>query len=172
MSPDNEFREGEGRVFFDAVLHPHRSLSPRGFAAVIAAAAGALFAVGLLFFLLGAWPVIGFCGLELLLLYLAFRVNYRAARACERIRLSDTGLEIVHMNADGAVARAWRFPPNWLRVTLDEPPDHDSPLLLSSHGRSLSVGRFLTAEERMELAQALRAALARWRCTPNPCAAA
>lgn len=170
--PDNELREGEVRVFFDAVLRPHRSLSPRGFAAVMAAAAAGLFAVGLLFFILGAWPVIGFCGFELLLLYLAFRINYRAARASERIRLSDAGLEVMRMTADGVVIRAWRFPPNWLRVTIDEPAEHDSPLLLSSHGRSLSVGRFLTAEERVDLARALREALTRWRCMPNPCAAA
>ena len=55
-------------------------------------------------------------------------------------------------------------------MTIDEPPEHDSPLLLSSHGRSLAIGRFLTVEERAELARALREALARWRCMPNPAA--
>jgi len=164
-------RAGDGRVFFDAVLHPHRSLSPRGFALVMAIAAAGLFAVGLLFLLLGAWPVLGFCGLELLLLYVAFRVSFRDARAAERIRLSDAGLEVSRMTPDGAVAGRWRFPPNWLRVTLDEPPRHDSPLILSSHGRNIVIGRFLTADERAELARALRTALDRWRCRPNPCAA-
>lgn len=138
----------------------------------MAITAAGLFAVGLLFLLLGAWPVIGFCGFELLLLYIAFRVSFRDARASERIRLSDAGLEISRLTPDGAVTRTWRFPPNWLRVTMDEPPRHDSKLLLSSHGRNLVIGRFLTADERVELAGALRAALDRWRCKPNPCAAA
>ena len=169
---DRASRESDGRVFFDAVLHPHRSLTPSGFAVVMAVVAVGLFAVGLLFLLLGAWPVLGFCGLELLLLYVAFRVSFRDARAAERIRLSDAGLEISRLTPDGAVAGRWRFPPNWLRVILDEPPRHDSPLMLSSHGRNLVIGRFLTPEERVELAQALRAALDRWRCKPNPCAAA
>ncbi|MDH3229114.1 MAG: DUF2244 domain-containing protein [Alphaproteobacteria bacterium] len=163
---------GDGRVFFDAVLHPHRSLTRRGFTVVMAVTAAGLFAVGLLFLLLGAWPVIGFCGLELLLLYIAFRVSFRDARAAERIRLSDAGLEVSRVTPAGAVAGHWRFPPNWLRVTLDEPPQHDSKLLLSSHGRSVVIGRFLTPDERAELAEALRAALDRWRCRPNPCAAA
>jgi uncharacterized membrane protein len=164
-------RPGDGRVFFDAVLHPHRSLTRRGFALVMAVAAAGLLAVGLLFLLLGAWPVLGFCGLELLLLYVAFRVSFRDARASERIRLSDAGLEISRMTPDGAVAGSWRFPPNWLRVTIDETPRHDSPLILSSHGRNVVIGRFLTPDERIELAAALRAALDRWRCKPNPCAA-
>lgn len=168
---DRPPRQGDGRVFFDTVLHPHRSLSPRGFAVVMAASGGGLFAVALLFLLLGAWPVIGFCGLELLLLYVAFRVSFRDARAAERIRLSDAGLEISRLNPDGRVAGTLRMPPNWLRVTIDEPPRHDSPLVLSSHGRNLVVGRFLAADERAELARALRAALDRWRCRPNPCAA-
>jgi uncharacterized membrane protein len=163
---------GDGRVFFDTVLHPHRSLAPRGAALVVAFAAAGLFAVGLLFFLLGAWPVIGFCGLELLFLYIAFRLSFRDERAAERIRLSDAGLEISRHAPDGAVTATWRFAPNWLRVSLDEPHRPDGPLTLSSHGRHLVVGRFLTAEQRQELAEALRAALERWRCKPNPCAPA
>jgi uncharacterized membrane protein len=154
------------------VMHPHRSLTRRGFALVIAITAAGLFAVGLLFALLGAWPVIGFCGLELLLLYVAFRVSFRDARAAERIRLSDAGLEVSRLMPDGTPAGTWRFPPNWLRVSIDEPPLPDSPLILSSHGKSLVIGRFLTTDERRDLARALRAALDRWRCTPNPCAAA
>jgi len=165
-------RAGDGRVFFDTVLHPHRSLSPRGSTLIVAFAAAGLFAVGLLFFLLGAWPVIGFCGLELVLLHVAFRLSFRGARAAERIRLSDAGLEISRHAPDGSTIGHWRLPPNWLRVSLAEPPQPDSPLTLSSHGRHLVVGRFLPAEQRLELARALRAALDRWRCKPNPCAAA
>lgn len=163
---------GGGRVFFDAVLQPHRSLSPLGFRLLMAASASGLFAVGLLFWLLGAWPVIGFCGVEFLLLYGAFRLNYRAADACERLRLSDEGLEVSQVRPNGAVARIWRLQPNWLRIDIDDPPKHDSQLTLSSHGRRMVVGSFLTPDERLELANALREALDRWRTAPNPCAAA
>lgn len=162
---------GGGRIFFDAVLHPHRSLSPLGFRLLMAASAAGLFAVGLLFWQMGAWPVIGFCGLEFVLLYGAFRLNYRAARAYERLRLSDDGLEISRVRPDGAVSRVWRLQPNWLRIDIDIPPEHDSQLILSSHGRRMVVGSFLTPDERLELAEALREALNRWRAAPHPCAA-
>lgn len=137
----------------------------------MAASAAGLLAVGLLFWLLGAWPVIGLCGLEFLLLYGAFRLNYSDGRACERLRLSDDGLEISRMRPNGAVARVWRMQPNWLRIDIDNPPEHDSQLTLSTHGRRVVVGSFLTPEERLELANALHDALNRWRTAPHPCAA-
>ena len=165
-------RSGGGRIFFDAVLHPHRSLSPLGFRLLMAASASGLLAVGILFWLVGAWPVVGFCGLEFMLLYGAFWLNYRTARAYERLRLSDDGLEICRVRPDGAVAGIWRLPPNWLKVDIDNPPEHDSQLTLSTHGRRVVVGSFLTPEERLELAEALNDALNRWRSAPHPCAAA
>jgi uncharacterized membrane protein len=175
MSRDNGNTDspcpGEGRIFFDAVLHPHRSLSPFGFRLLMACSALGLIVVGMPFWLLGAWPVIGLCGLEFVLLYVAFRASYRSARACERLRLSDDGLEISRVRPNGAVARVWRLQPNWLRIDIDNPPEHGSQLTLSSHGRRMVVGSFLTPEERLELAEALRQALNRWRAAPNPRAA-
>ena len=162
---------GGSRVFFDVVLRPHRSLSPYGFRLLMACSITGLIAVGLLFWLLGAWPVVGFCGLEFVLLYGAFQLNYRAARAYERLHLSDDGLEISRVRPNGAVARVWRLQPNWLRIDIDNPPEHGSQLTLSSHGRRTVVGSFLTPDERLELAEALRKALDRWRSAPNPCAA-
>jgi uncharacterized membrane protein len=175
MAGETEYTDspcsGGGRVFFDAVLQPHRSLSPLGFQLLMAATAVALLAVGLLFWQLGAWPVIGFCGLEFLLLYGAFRLNSRAARAYERLRLSDDGLEISRVRPNGTVSRVWRLQPNWLRIDIDNRPDHDSQLILSSHGQRMVVGSFLAPEERLDLAKALGEALDRWRTAPHPCAA-
>lgn len=161
---------GGGRVFFDAVLQPHRSLSPFGFKLLMMLAAASLFAVGLLFWAIGAWPVIGFCGLEFVLLYGAFRLNYRAARAHERLRLSDEGLELRRVRPNGTLAGVWRVQPNWLRIDIDNPPEHDSQLTLTSHGRRIVVGSFLTPEERLDLARALGKALDRWRNAPHPSA--
>ena len=75
--------------------------------------------------------------------------------------------------APSGTMREWRFAPFWLRVDIDDPPANDaSRLTLSSHGRSLTVGGFLTAPERFALAQALRAALERLRGGANPAPAA
>lgn len=149
-------------LYFDAWLRPHRSLTRRGLALVLAIAAVPSFGLGVVFLSLGAWPVTGFLGLDVLLLYVAFRLNNRAARESERVRLSETELTVDRHAVDGQ-AEHWSFQPNWLRVDVDDPPRPDSKLLLSTHGRSLAIGQFLPPAERVEVADALRLALRRWR---------
>jgi uncharacterized membrane protein len=140
------------------VLYPNRSLGPLGFYALMAAIVLVSIAIGAGFTLAGAWPVSGFLGLDVLLLYLAFRWNYREGRCAELIRVDRDGLHVRQVKPDGRT-REWRFEPHWVRVVIDEPPRHDSQLVLTSHGRALAIGAFLTAEERLEVAKALRAAL-------------
>ncbi|MEQ8357411.1 MAG: DUF2244 domain-containing protein [Kiloniellaceae bacterium] len=150
---------------FDVELRPHRSLSPRGFLLLMLAVCGLSFTAGLAFYLAGAWPVIGFLGADVLLIYLAFKINYRSGRLVERLRLTPEVL-IVRRVWPGGTSRSWEFQPYWLQVELPNPPRHDSQLVLRSHGRSLAIGSFLTWEERAEVAEALRRALARARQVP------
>ncbi len=152
---------GEDRepLLFDALLTPHRSLSPRGFAVLMAAICVVSFSAGLGFFLAGAWPVIGFLGLDVLLIYVAFRVNIRRGRMYESLRLTRAALTVQRVDHWGKATR-WLFQPTWLQVMIDEPPRHESQLTLRSHGRSVTVGAFLTPAERLDVARALRRALA------------
>lgn len=160
------YEHGGGPVYFDTVLRPHRSLSPAGFGLLMAALTVGLAGLGFAFFAIGAWPVLGFCGLEFGLVYLAFRINYRDGRAYEHLRLGATTFEVRRVDGRGRSRGIWRFEPNWLRVAIDDPPDHGSQLALSSHGRELVVGSFLTPEERLDLARALRRAIETWRTAP------
>jgi len=146
-------------LLFDAVLTPYRSLSPRGFAILMGTAGVIGFGFGAGFIALGAWPIFGFCGAEWLLFYLFFRLNYRAARLQERIRMTPDIVTIERRDPRGRV-QSWSFQPYWLRVEMDEPPQHESQLSLTSHGKRLTIGRFLSPPERQELARALRTALA------------
>ncbi len=146
-------------LLFDAVLTPYRSLSPRGFAILMATAGLIGFAFGASFIALGAWPIFGFCGVEWLLFYVFFRLNYRAAQLQERIRMTPEVVTIERKDPRGRV-QSWSFQPYWLRVEMDDPPAHESQLTLASHGRRLTIGSFLAPAERYELALALRAALA------------
>src|SRR5690348_16343440 len=73
---------------FRAILHPHRSLEPKGFLILMLAIGGVSFLMGMAFLIMGAWPVLGFFGLDVLLIYVAFRLNYRAARAYEVVELT------------------------------------------------------------------------------------
>ncbi len=149
-------------VFFDAVLSPHRSLPPRGFTIVMLLLAGVSFCVSVAFLALGAWPVTPFFGLDVLLVYIAFRVNYRRGRLREEVRLTEESLTVARVSPGGE-RRLWRFQPFWLRVTLEEKDEHTSRLLLTSHGRSLVLGSFLGPEQRRDVATSLREALLRWR---------
>jgi uncharacterized membrane protein len=143
---------------FDAVLYPNRSLGAAGFYVLMTAIVAVSAAVGAGFFLIGAWPVTGFFGLDVLLLWLAFRWNYRQGRRAELIRLDQQGLTVRRIEPSGR-HREWRFEPYWVRVTMDDPPRSDSQLTVGSHAQHLVIGAFLTPEERLEVARALRAAL-------------
>ena len=148
-------------IIFSASLTPNRSLSRFGFWVLFAVVSLSALAVGISFMQMGAWPVLGFCGLEILLLYLAFHINYISGKKSEEVKLTANLLEVRKISSLGHVLH-WRFEPTWLQVTIDEPLKHDSKLKLASHGRSLEIGAFLTPKERLQLARALRNALDRW----------
>ncbi len=160
-----EAQEDEARVVFDALLTPHRSLPPQGFLLLMAALCVVSFTAGVFFFLVGAWPVVGFLGLDVLLVYFAFKISYRRARLYETLELTREALTVRRVEPSGEET-SWCFQAAWLQVLMDDPPGHASPLTLRSHGKSLAVGAFLTPEERLDLAKALRAALAKARAIP------
>ena len=154
-------------VAFERVLLPHRSLPPRGFHLLMLLLALVSLVAGLVFVSLGAWPVFGFFGLDVALLYLAFRFSYRSARQREILRLAGNNFTVERIDIYGE-CRRWRFQPFWLRVVLEERADESNRLSLASHGRNLVIADFLGAPTRRELAASLRAALARWRAALNP----
>ena len=160
--PDSASAPVSEPVLFDAVLYPHRSLPPGAFWIVMGGVAGLSFSAGLVFTLLGAWPVLGFFGLDVLLLGWFFHLNYRQGRLHETVRLTPRQLTVQRVHPDGA-ARSWKFQPFWVRVELDDPPHR---LSLASHGRRLAIGAFLSAEEKRSFAAELRRALTRLR-TPT-----
>jgi uncharacterized membrane protein len=154
-------------TFFERVLLPHRSLPPRGFHVLMLLLGALSLVVGMVFVSFGCWPVIGFFGLDVLGLYIAFRLSYRSARQREILRLAEDDFTVERIDIYGG-RRMWRFQPFWLRVILEEKPDESNRLFLASHGKRFAIADFLGAPMRRELAEALRNALARWRAALNP----
>jgi uncharacterized membrane protein len=156
----NEKREQTQAVpgAFRAVLTPHRSLGPTGFLVLMAALAGISFVTGLVFWLIGAWPVMGFFGLDVALVYFAFKLNYRSGRLYETVELTPALLTWTRVHPSG---RREQFDcnPYWARVNLREWPDGRTDLRIVSQGKELAFARFLTDEERRDFAEALRGAL-------------
>jgi uncharacterized membrane protein len=155
---------------FERVLLPHRSLPPRGFHLLMLILGLISLAVGIGFVSIGAWPVMGFFGLDVLLVYVAFRLNYRSARRSETIRLAGDAFTVERVDVRGQ-RRMWRFQPFWLRVILEEQGDEWNRLLVASHGHSLVIGDIVTPAIRREIAASIREALKRWRDALNPAGA-
>jgi uncharacterized membrane protein len=150
------------KVIFATTVAPYRSLPPRRLTWIMLGLGAFGFCSGIGFVLAGAWPVTGFFGLDIALLYLAFRLSYRSARQRESLRLTRQALDVERVGIHGERQR-WQLEPTWLRVTIDENEQGRGRLVLSSHGKTVWLGAFLGAEERRRLADELKAALRRWR---------
>jgi uncharacterized membrane protein len=147
-------------TLFEARLQPHRSLGYAGFATLMIALAAVSFAIGTAFLLMGAWPVFGFFGLDVFLVWLAFRANFRAARAYEDIHLTPHRLLVRQVSARG-LARETEFNPRWVRLEKSEDDTFGvTRVTLISRGIALVIGAFLPPIHKGQLAKMLAAALA------------
>jgi uncharacterized membrane protein len=151
---------------FRAVLSPHRSLSRAGFLLLMSAVGLVSFIAGVAFLMIGAWPVFGFFGLDVALVYAAFQLNYRAGQLCEVVAIEDGALTLTRVHPSGR-RESFDFNPHWVRVRLSEGRFGRTDLKLASHGRELSFGRFLTDEQKHEFADTLRGALVTARGGPR-----
>ncbi len=154
---------GREQPVFAATLVTQRSLDQRGLTAVAVVLIAAGAAVGGLFLAMGAWPVVGFVGLEVGLAVALLLGHHWLARVVEEVTLDGKVLRVRRRH--GLMAEeAWEFPPGWLRVTVAPPgPRGAGGVVLSSHGRRLVVGSGLTEDEREHFVSALREALRRWQ---------
>jgi uncharacterized membrane protein len=143
---------------FRAILTPHRSLGPVGFLVLMSAIGILSFITGMVFLMVGAWPVTGFFGLDALLIYVAFKLSYRSGRLYETVELTPAGFTLTRVHPSG---RREQFDcnPYWARVRLREWPDGRTALSIIARGQELALGRFLTDDERRDFAGALREAL-------------
>jgi uncharacterized membrane protein len=143
-----------------ATLTPHRSLSREGFVILMSVVVGFSFAGGIFFYVIGAWPVVGFMGLDVALIWLAFRANFAAARRAERIEITAREL-VLERISERRSPQVTRFMRHWVRVELEEDRERDliGPLYLRFRGKRTEIASFLGANERLAFAQALNAAL-------------
>ena len=154
MTADNELAP-----IFEAVITPHRSLGQSGFLVLMIAVGAVSFIAGIVFLAIGAWPVFGFFGLDVLLLYWAFRINYRRAAAYEVVTVTPIELKVRKVSHRGQV-RQWALNPLW--VTLDK-VTHEAygieRLFLVTRGKRLAIANYLGPDEKASFAKALSNAL-------------
>jgi uncharacterized membrane protein len=151
-----------GALLFEAVIVPHRSLSPRGLAILLGVIATLCGLTALRFWLIGAWPVIGFSVLEVGLALWLIWLNAHRARASELVLLTEDALRIVRTDANGR-RQERSLASAWLNVVLEEAPGRVPRLVLAARNVREEIGLVLGEAEKRDLAAALDAALHRWR---------
>ena len=162
MSDDNSRRDDDAfaePTIFAATITPHRSLGSTGFLVLMLCIGALSFICGMMFLILGAWPVSGFLGLDVVLIYFAFRANFRAARAYEEVTVTASELTLRMVNPRGGV-REWTLNPVWVRLDRIVHEEFGiERLFLVSRGRRLSIASFLGPDEKASFARALSTAL-------------
>ncbi len=170
MTTGNDFDPDAQPEIFAALLTPHRSLNRTGFLLVMAFVSVVSFGAGLAFLLMGAWPVFGLFGLDVLAIYWAFRINFRRARAREEIRMTPSELRLRRVSHRGHMVE-FKFNPLWVQLDQETHAEFGvEKLYLRSKGRRVAIAGFLGADEKASFAKALAAALqvARRGPTLNP----
>lgn len=123
--------------------------------------AGAVSVVaGVHFALKGAWPVMGFFGLDLALLYWAFKASYRQGELTERIHLCSAEMT-VERSRPGHQSQAWSLHPSWVQVSIDDPDEHHAALKLRDRSTAIELGSFLPPRERAQVADVIKDGLER-----------
>jgi uncharacterized membrane protein len=144
-------------------IRPHRSLSGPGFLIVMGVLGGASLVLGIAFLMIGAWPVFAFLGLDVLLVWIAFRANYRAARAFEEILVTPVRLVWRKVSAHGE-SREDVMNPRWVRLeTTSDELSGMTRVALVERGLPRVIGAFLPPENKERLAKSLAGALAQAR---------
>jgi uncharacterized membrane protein len=159
MAETNPEQTSEAPIF-RALLTPHRSLGRTGFMVLMGALLFGWLATGAIFLANGAWPVFGFFGLDVILVYVAFRLNYRAARAREEVSVSRTALDILKTAPSGR-REEHRFNPFWARFDVSRHAEIGiTRMAVEARGETVSLGSFLNPDDRESFAAAFSRALA------------
>jgi len=145
-------------LYMDAVITLNRSLSPAGFKVLfgVIVAFNVVFAIFLL--VIGAWPAPIFMGLDVALVWLAFRASFRAAERAERVQVSAEVVTVTH--EDGTRRRTvWTSPTAFTRVDVEELGEDERRVRLRLSGRAFTVAKSLSHPERCAFAAALQEAI-------------
>jgi uncharacterized membrane protein len=162
-SPNPAMSTAADALVFRAKLSPHRSLGPKGHFILFSTIILFTTLISIPFYLLGALPVVGFLGLDVVLLWIAFRVSNNRAKAYEEIVLTHIELMFRRMSWRGRLSE-WRFNPLWVKLSSEEHQEFGMQRIMLAEGkRSVELGAFLGPEEKADFATAMKQALAKAR---------
>jgi uncharacterized membrane protein len=145
-------------VYLDAVLEPPRSLSTRGLNRVMMILGGLSLVSSVGFLLAGAWPVVGFLGLEVLAVWLVFKWSFKTQTARTFVRVTADNVDVRKVDGWGRERRA-SMAAHFARVEFDRTASGPNALRLATSSRAYPLGEFLTPRERETFARRLMQAI-------------
>ena len=151
----------KNKKLYEITLYPYRSMNKLGFFILMFTLALISFVAGIMFILIGAWPVFGFFGLDVLLIYIFFKLNFRSGKKKEVIILDKKNLIIKFYNPK-KIEKIYKLDPNWLKINLIKLKNSTSKLQISSKNKSVIVGSFLRYQEKNDIICSLQKALKKY----------
>ena len=146
------------KAFLDITVLPYRSLSKKGFRNLMIIVSLVFFLVGVYFWYIGAWPVFGFLGLDVLLLYYAFKINYKSGEIFETVKIIQQNL-LITRNFPSGKKQTWNLEPYWTKVEISNPAKHQHNLIVKSKDKVVLLGSFLNYNDKRKLLTQIESAL-------------
>ena len=148
----------KNKKLYSITLKPYRSLNKIGFITMMVVLCCFSFITGIIFMKKGAWPVFGFFGLDILLVYIFFRLSYKSGKEFEVINLTKKKL-IIKKYKEKKIIKTYILDANWVKIQIQNPLEHSSKLQISSKNKSIIIGSFLRLDEKIEVLQNIENAL-------------
>ncbi len=146
------------KTFLDITVLPYRSLSKKGFKYLMFIVSFIFFSVGVFFWYIGAWPVFGFLGLDVALLYYAFKINYKSGEIFETIKIIRKNF-LITRNFPSGKQQVWRLEPYWTKVEISNPARNQHNLIVKSRDKVVLLGSFLNYSDKKKLLSKIESAL-------------
>ena len=150
------------KVYLDLTILPYRSLSKRGFRNLMFCVAFIFFSIGGYFWYLCAWPVFGFIGLDVALLYYAFKINYKSGEIFETLKIEKETF-LITRNFPSGKQQSWNLEPYWASVELNSLRRNEENLILKSKDKVVLVGSFLNYNDKRKLFDRIQEAINRYK---------
>ena len=146
---------------YEISLYPYRSLNKTGFFILMFSLGFISFVAGIIFMIKGAWPVFGFFGLDVLLVYIFFKINFRSGKKKEILILTKNQLIIEFYNSK-KISKTYYLDAHWLQIRLSKLKNEMSKLKISSKNKSIIIGSFLRYQEKIDVVKSLKKALKKY----------
>ena len=150
------------KTFLDITVLPYRSLSKKGFRNLMFIVSLIFFLVGVFFWYIGAWPVFGFLGLDVLLLYYAFKINYKSGEIFETVKIIQQNLLITRNFPSGKI-QSWDLEPYWTKAEILKENSHNHNLVIKSENKVVMIGSFLNFKDKKQLMKKINEALKQYK---------